>query len=217
MTEIKITLETLYDMLRNEKKREDLQKLPDTFFVDLVQYLREKQSLLTTQQNQDELFALGERQKLEYEVRSLQRILKQLYELREKKIIDIALNRSRTGSDIIDTSSLLFEEKQFYDQTLGILDRYRRGIVLQLFKCELPSIPMENFKTFPQKTTSFHSEVPLQERSERSDRNQIPNSKLQIPNSPISPPLSQPPISPTMPSPITAPTRSTITPSTVAL
>ena len=182
MTEIKITLETLYDMLRNEKKREDLQKLPDTFFVDLVQYLREKQALLTTQQNQDELFALGERQKAEYEVRSLQRILKQLYELREKKIIDIALNRSRTGSDIIDTSSLLFEEKQFYDQTLNILDRYRRGIVLQLFKCELPSIPMENLK------------------------HQLPNSPIspplsQPPLSPITPsPITAPKLSAITPS-----------------
>ena len=35
MDNIKITLETLYDMLRNEKKKEDLQKL-DRFFFDVV-------------------------------------------------------------------------------------------------------------------------------------------------------------------------------------
>ncbi len=140
MSEIRITLETLYDMLRNEKKREDLQKLPDTFFVDIVQYLTEKQALLDSQSGKDELFALGEKQKLEYEIRSIQRILKQFYELREKKIIEIALNRSRTGSDIIDTSSLLFEEKQFYQKTLEIMDGFRRGILLQLLKRELPMI-----------------------------------------------------------------------------
>ena len=32
MENIKITLETLYDVLRNEKKKEDLQKLDASFF-----------------------------------------------------------------------------------------------------------------------------------------------------------------------------------------
>ena len=39
MDNIKITLETLYDMLRNEKKKEDLQKLDQAFFFDVVSYL----------------------------------------------------------------------------------------------------------------------------------------------------------------------------------
>ncbi len=140
MAEIKLTLETLYDMLRNEKKHEDLQKLPDTFFLDLIYYLNEKQALLQSTQGKDDLFALGEKQKIEYEVRSIQRMIKQLYELREKKIIEIAVNKSRTGSDIIDTSNQLYEEKQLYERLLGVMDTYRRGIVLQLFKGELPII-----------------------------------------------------------------------------
>src|SRR3989338_8737841 len=140
MNEIKITLETLYDILRNEKKREDLQKLDDSFFVDIVAYLREKQSLIDSKKKGDDFFAVGERDKLEYELRSIKRIIKQLYELREKKIMDIAMNKSRTGSDIIDTSSMLRLEKQFYEQTLQTLDMYRRGVLHQLFKGELPDI-----------------------------------------------------------------------------
>lgn len=140
MVDIKITLETLYDILRNEKKREDLQKLEDTFFVDVVAYLREKHSLLDTKTTDLGLFASGEKEKLEYELRSIKRILKQIYELREKKIIDIAINKSRTGSDIIDTSSMLRVEKDFYHYTLKTLDHYRRGILLQLFKAELPDV-----------------------------------------------------------------------------
>ena len=42
MENIKITLETLYDILINEKKKEDLQKLEGTFYIDVVEYLREK-------------------------------------------------------------------------------------------------------------------------------------------------------------------------------
>ncbi|PIZ50937.1 hypothetical protein COY27_05310 [Candidatus Woesearchaeota archaeon CG_4_10_14_0_2_um_filter_33_13] len=140
MGDIKITLETLYDVLRNEKKREDLQKLDDTFYIDVVMYLREKNAFLDTKRDKDDLFASAEREKLEYEIRSIKRILKEIYEKREKKILDITLNRSRTNSDIIDTSSMLKEEKDFYDKILEIMDQYRSGILFQLFKAELPSL-----------------------------------------------------------------------------
>jgi hypothetical protein len=140
MEDIKITLESLYDILRNEKKREDLQKLESTFFMDVVSYLREKKNLLESKQDDNELFASGERDKLEYELRSIKRILKEIYEKREKKIIDISLNKSRTGSDIIDTSAMLIEEKDFYKKLLTHLDIYRRGILLNLYKGELPAI-----------------------------------------------------------------------------
>jgi len=140
MGEIRITLETLYDILRNEKKRDDLQKLEDSFFVDVVSYLREKKSLIDQKKDENEVFAAGEKAKLEYELRSIQRILKQIYELREKKILDIALNRSRTGSNIIDTSSMMREEKSFYEIILKYLDEYRWGILFKLFKGDLPEI-----------------------------------------------------------------------------
>tara|TARA_Y100000310_G_C20578216_1_gene761574 strand:+ start:481 stop:1215 length:735 start_codon:yes stop_codon:yes gene_type:complete len=140
MENIRITLETLYDVLRNEKKREDLQKLEDTFFIDVVNYLQEKNKLLESKNDENELFAAGEKKKVEYELNSIKRILKEIYERREKKIIDITLNKSRTGSDIIDTSSMLKEEKQFYKHLLEDLDIYRKGILLNLFRGELPFI-----------------------------------------------------------------------------
>ncbi|HLC51807.1 MAG TPA: hypothetical protein VJI98_01015 [Candidatus Nanoarchaeia archaeon] len=138
MDNIKITLETLYDILRNEKKREDLQKLENTFFIDVVSYLREKQALLKEKENDDNLFAAGEKDKIEYELRSIKRIIKEIYEKREKKMIEIALNKSKTGSDIIDTSSMLREEKEFYNNLLKILDGSRREVLLRLYRGELP-------------------------------------------------------------------------------
>jgi DNA replication initiation complex subunit (GINS family) len=157
MEEIKITLETLYDLLRNEKKREELQELEETFFVDTVAYLQEKKCLLGARKQADELFAAGEREKVEYELRSIQRILKELYEKREKKIIEIALNRSKTGSDLIDTSSMLSEEKEFYKQTLAILDGFRREVLFTLLKGELPSLGMS--KSLQQRKKEIKAEL----------------------------------------------------------
>lgn len=143
MEEIRITLETLYDLLRNEKKWEDLQKISDSFFFDVVVYLKEKVSLLEKKRKDDDLFAAGEKEKIEYELRSIRRILKELYEKREKKIIDIALNRSRTQSNIIDTGAMLKEEKEFYDYLTFLLDGYRKGILLKLFNAEMPDISLK--------------------------------------------------------------------------
>src|SRR3989338_1178521 len=162
MENIKITLETLYDILRNEKKKEDLQKLESAFFQDVVQYLNEKKSLLGMENVADELLAAGEKEKIEYELRSIKRILKQLYEKREKKIIDIALNKSRTASDIIDISSMLREEKQFYQQILATMDLFRRGVLSNLFKGDLPDVFSEALvKPAPV------GKAPLEERKEQ--------------------------------------------------
>ena len=144
MDSIKITLETLYDILRNEKKKGDLQELKSTFFIDVVSYLREKQALQQEKEKSSDIFASGERDKLEYELRSIKRILKEIYELREKKIIDVALNRSKTGSEIIDASAMLREEKEFYERILLLFNNNRRQILLQLFKGELPEVDYSN-------------------------------------------------------------------------
>ena len=143
MSNIKITLETLYDILRNEKKREDLQNLENSFFIDVISYLKEKKKFLDAKDDNKDFFSAGEKEKLEYELRSIKRILKEIYEKREKKILDIALNKSRTGSEIIDTSAMLKEEKEFYNRILKTLDSYRRGVLLNLFNGELPFIDAE--------------------------------------------------------------------------
>lgn len=152
MSEIKVTLESLYDILRNEKKKEDLQQLEGSFYVDVVSYMREKKALLERHDEDDEIFAGTEKDKLEYELRSIKRILKEIYEKREKKILDIALNKSRTKSDIIDTSSMLREEKEFYAKIIEIMNLYRTGVLLHLFKGELPFIHDELQK---QKISTF--------------------------------------------------------------
>lgn len=181
MDNIKITLETLYDMLRNEKKKEDLQKLDQAFFFDVVAYLREKQALLEMKKEGENIFAAGEKEKLEYELRSIRRILKELYEKREKKILDIAMNKSRTGSDIIDTSAMLREEKEFYTQVLQSLDHFRRGILLNLFRGELPSISSQVQRielNFEQTKEQIKAE--LQEKIERQAQEEKKPVKARI-------------------------------------
>lgn len=138
--EINITFETLYDLLRREKGKEELQNLEVSFYKDVVSYLQEKLRLLEQKSRDDDLFSVGEKDKLEAEMRQIKRILKEFYDKREKKIIEMAINRSRTGSDIIDTSALLSDEKNFYEEMVRIFDRFRIGVLFNIFKGQMPAV-----------------------------------------------------------------------------
>ena len=118
--EVNISYETLFEMLRIEKNRDDLQQLPSVFFDDVLAYLREKQQILDESRVKEDLFSATERDKVSAEMANIKKILRELYERREKKIITMALNKSRTKSNIIDTSKLMKEEILLFQRHLGV-------------------------------------------------------------------------------------------------
>ena len=109
--EVNITYETLFELLKREKDMTDLQKLEPSFFNDFVEYLNEKNKILD---KEDSLFSYDEKKKVEKQIENAKRIIKEIYERREKKILNIALIKSRTKSDVIDISSFLENEKKVF-------------------------------------------------------------------------------------------------------
>ena len=140
-TRINVTYETLYELLRTEKGREELQKLNSSFFSDVLNYLQEKKKILTDEKQ--DLFSFEEKEKTKKQLENIRRILSELYERREKKIINMALNKSRTNSNIIDMSSLLGEEKKLFDSLISLLGRFRKGIILNLLNEKMPVLDEE--------------------------------------------------------------------------
>ena len=189
--ELRITLETLYDILRNEKKRAELQKLEETFFEDLVVYMKQKKQMLDNADKSDNMFASGDREKLEYELRSIRRIIKEIYEKREKKLIDIGLNKSRTQSDLIDTSSMLPEEKEFFYSLTNHLDLHRKGVLLHLMQGNLPSLSVVSGGEKTDSGNSSLSNSSLEISQEENDetasgvtaQSEITDSSSQVPES----------------------------------
>ncbi len=135
---VNITYETLFDMLRNEKNREELQKLDESFFEDLIQYIKDKKELIS-QDRDSELFSGLEKEKTAKQLENIKKLVRELYERREKKIVSMALISSRTGS-ILDDSALLKEEKQLFDSLIEILNQARAGVLLRVLKSEMPEL-----------------------------------------------------------------------------
>jgi len=140
VNEVNITYETLFEILRIEKNRDDLQEIPATFFEDVVAYLREKQQILDEGRAKEDLFSATEREKTSTEMGNVKKILRELYERREKKIINMALNKSRTMSNIIDTSKLVGEESRMFGRIVETLDSFRGGILTNLLDLRIPYV-----------------------------------------------------------------------------
>lgn len=138
---VNITYETLFDILRNEKNREELQKLEPSFFEDLIQYMKEKKELLS-QDDGSELFSDIEKEKTAKQIENIKKLVRQLYERREKKIINLAMISSRTSS-LLDDSALLKQEKELFNLLLSVLNQARVGILLNILRTKNPEIKLE--------------------------------------------------------------------------
>ena len=103
--DIKITYEVLFDIFRREKNREELQKLDNTFYIDIITYLREKDAILNDKISKNE--SKEELKKLTIQLENIHKLLRELYDRRERKIIVMALNKVRIHQNIINTSAML--------------------------------------------------------------------------------------------------------------
>ncbi len=130
-----ITFETLYDIMRREKARDELQKLSHDFYQNVVSYIKDKQNILESQAGKDSIFASQEIEKTRTQLKNVLKIVRDLYDRREAKIVQLALLSARNKERIYDNSSLLPEEHGFYNGIRSLIESARDGF----FSLSLPS------------------------------------------------------------------------------
>lgn len=151
-----ITYETLFELLNRERDRPELQKLEPSFFADVVQYLMERGGY-TEEVKRNASITFEEKMKAEKQFHNLHKIIKEIYERREKKILFMALDKSRTKSSIIDTSSLLNDERAMFDAITRMLDNFRKGILESVISQNAPFVAQE-------KSPEIKKEAPKEEQ-----------------------------------------------------
>ncbi len=139
MNEVKITYETLFDLLRREKSKEELQELDPTFYADVISYLQGKFSLLKGSESQSGLFGASESEKVKIQVVNIKKMIKELYERRLTKILRLAFNRSKTGAGLMNTTSMLPEEKEFFEQSLHLFTKDRVKVLNRILELDVNS------------------------------------------------------------------------------
>ncbi|MAF36379.1 hypothetical protein CL622_04645 [archaeon] len=127
-----ITYEKLYEILRMEKFRADLQKLPDDFMNSVTRYLEEKSKILEKQESKDNSMFESEVVATRRQLENVKKMLKEIYDRREAKVIQRALLAARSGSG--GTTNLLDHEQSFYDGLLDLFSGYRTGVLSNLLQ-----------------------------------------------------------------------------------
>jgi len=134
--EVTITYETLFELLRREKERSELQKLDGSFFNNVLRYLKDKQVIITQQQS--EVFSEEEKIKTGEQLVNVRKIIKEFYDRREKKIVSMAIDKSKNKSSIVDGSVFLKQEKELFDNIVKILDLGRENVLFNIIKLKEP-------------------------------------------------------------------------------
>ena len=149
MTDGIITYEVLYDILRREKTRQEIQKLDDNFFDDIKKYIENKSSILKDLKTKSSIFAQKEIEKTEKELINIKKIVKDIYEKRESKITQLALSSAITNK-MQDISGLLHQEKTIFDGLIKFLKESREGLLRDLLEEDKPKViksEQESIKT----------------------------------------------------------------------
>jgi DNA replication factor GINS len=162
--ETSITYEKLFEILRLEKTREDLQKLEESFFDNVATYIKEKMQILNSS-DQTNIYGEEQQQNTRTQLGNIKKILKEVYERREKKIVLMSLTKSRTKGSIMDTSAFLDEEKQLFEEVGGVLSTYKKGILHNVIEANKVELKKEREK---------------QETEESPEKMLDENSKLQV-------------------------------------
>jgi len=166
--EVIITYETLYELLRKEKYRKELQKLEESFLVDVQNYISQKKAILESQQKKESIFSLSEVSKTQKQLENVGKILRNLYDYRENKIIQLAVFRSRVNKNLDDKSTLLNEEAELIEELTKTLKKYRTKLLEKLFNenhilklAEEPKgLKKKDENVNPNKKICFKIEVP---------------------------------------------------------
>lgn len=78
---------------------------------------------------QDNRFSDDAKASAETELNNARRVLKDIYERREKKILLSCLSSSRTNNGVVDLRKMLEAEKDFYSEVVEVLKKYRNKIL----------------------------------------------------------------------------------------
>jgi len=121
-----LTFEKIRDLERAERENKQLEKLPENVLQELGEYLRRKEAI---------------KNKTEFDIREIENVkntINRLLELREHKIMNLALYSARTGMPV---ENLMKIEEDLFNQVVESLREFRKKFYEEL-----------NTPTEPQKT-----------------------------------------------------------------
>lgn len=121
MPEEPITFEFIRKIQREEQREPKLSKLPEDFYQKAKNYLEQKRKLYEKKGDKD----------IALEVRNAERLLEDIFNRRETKIITHAIITARTD---IPPPNLLSQEKEIFEAMVEMIRKQRERVLNTLLK-----------------------------------------------------------------------------------
>jgi DNA replication factor GINS len=135
MAEETITFELIRKIQREEERSPKLSRLPENFYQNVKNYLQQKRKILEKIEDR----------KASIELKNIERLVEDIFNRRERKIVTQAINSARVS---LTVENLTEEEKEFFDKVVRIVKERREKILKELLEKEeeKESVSMVVFK-----------------------------------------------------------------------
>lgn len=121
MSDETITFELIRRIQREEQRSPKLSKIPDNFYSAVHSYVQQKKGMIK------------EDRKGVIEIKNIERLIEDVFDRRERKIVTAAVNAARTN---IQPEGMNEEEKDFFDLVAGSIRNRREASLRKMFEVE---------------------------------------------------------------------------------
>ena len=174
-----ITYENLYEVVRKEKSSDALQKLNSNVISQMTDYLRTKIQVYKEAKQKN----LPDLEKIRTQVLSARRLIKNLYELRERKIVNLSVTKSRAKSNLEEEENLLDYEKQLLGELCNNITKLRKTVLLNLLNAKTPGSEAEpNKNTQESKPVQNVEEKKLADVSKEESKQEVKTVMIRFTN-----------------------------------
>ena len=139
-----VTFDLIRRVQREEQMAPKLTRLPENFYASVASYVTNKKKLVEGKEDR----------KVGLEIKSVEMLIEDVFNRRERKIINTAINSARTG---IPPENMTDEERAFYDGLLEFI-KGRRDSILQNILAE-PEVKEEEESEIEGKIAEVAKEV----------------------------------------------------------
>ncbi|MEM5869958.1 MAG: hypothetical protein QXR09_02200 [Candidatus Aenigmatarchaeota archaeon] len=123
MTEETITFELIRKIQREEERSPKLSKLPENFYQNVKNYLQQKRKILEKMVDK----------KVSIELKNVERLVEDIFNRRERKIVTQAINSARVGLTI---ENLTDEEREFFEKIKEMIKERREKVLKEVMEKE---------------------------------------------------------------------------------
>ncbi|MBU2496956.1 MAG: hypothetical protein KJ767_02775 [Nanoarchaeota archaeon] len=113
-----VTYPEIFEILRKEKYTDKLQSLSKTFLNDVALYLKEKKALLEREREERPEFFNETLERTKKQLENAKSMLRELFMVREKKVIELSLVASKTGISKTESKTMLETEIELFEEVL---------------------------------------------------------------------------------------------------